>query len=108
MSSPTFPPSGSTTTRARTGYYKEVNGLRIYVPDQDHCWSIAVEYKCGCPVREENTYGIRRDLVIRVKKNDHCGSCHLRRCIRATETHSLHENCDRHEQEDRRFEGAHV
>ncbi|KAI1312062.1 hypothetical protein F5Y03DRAFT_341228 [Xylaria venustula] len=89
------------------GYHVTIDDILLYVPSRDRCWDIKVVYACGDPVTRQ-VAGHTVDKVIRVKKSNHRGPCRLRRCIRASTTHELPEQCHRCQLVEARFEGASV
>ncbi|KAI1121645.1 hypothetical protein F5Y10DRAFT_255880 [Nemania abortiva] len=88
-----------------TAYEVCVDGIELEVPDRNHCWDFKIEYSCGCPVRKAGTL-LTRDLIIRVKKDNHTGPCYLRRCLIASETLILREQCVHCEIYSRRVTGT--
>ncbi|KAI1202451.1 hypothetical protein F5X97DRAFT_344686 [Nemania serpens] len=82
-----------------TAYKVQIGDMTLDVPSSDRCWDIRVLYACGCPVSERK-FGVVRNMVIRVKQNDHSFPCRLLRCIVGTETHVTLEQCNRCEQLD--------
>ncbi|KAI0802392.1 hypothetical protein GGR55DRAFT_666073 [Xylaria sp. FL0064] len=70
------------------GYKVTVEDIILDVPSIDRCWSFRILYACDHPVTIQTA--LRNvDKVIQIKKNDHQGSCVLRRCLRATAIHKL-------------------
>ncbi|KAI0405434.1 hypothetical protein F4802DRAFT_563181 [Xylaria palmicola] len=81
--------------------------IALDVPSDDRCWKFYILFACGCPVTSRG-FGHISNLVIRVKQDNHCGPCQLRRCTQASATHVLRQNCVHCELADARFAGAYV
>ncbi|KAI1186467.1 hypothetical protein F5B17DRAFT_403811 [Nemania serpens] len=88
-----------------TAYQVQIGDMTLNVPTRDRCWDFAVRYSCGCPV-SVRILGVVRNMVIRVKKNNHSLSCTVLRCIVGSETHVLSEQCTRCEQFDAGLPGT--
>ncbi|KAI0908797.1 hypothetical protein F4823DRAFT_597323 [Ustulina deusta] len=83
-----------------------IDDIALSIPSRDRCWDFIIVYACGHPVTTRKACHVR-DKVIRVKRDDHRGPCALRRCLRATTTHKLREQCHRCELLEARFEVNH-
>jgi hypothetical protein len=83
------------------------DGIPLNVPSRDRCWEFKIIYTCGHAAKTKGS-GTVKDKVIHVKQGDHRGSCWLRHCVRAYETHVLPEQCAHCELADARFAGAYL
>ncbi|KAI0554102.1 hypothetical protein F4679DRAFT_527133 [Xylaria curta] len=88
-----------------SAYEVSVDGFTLQVPSDDRCWDFKIVHGCGHPVLTEGT-GMVRNKIIRVKRNNHKGSCSLRRCNRGSQTHFLPEQCIRCDIVDNRLAGV--
>ncbi|RYC60348.1 hypothetical protein CHU98_g5864 [Xylaria longipes] len=95
----------SSSTPASTGYQVCVDGYTLNVPSNDRCWDFMIVYNCRCPVTTQKR-GIVRNKTIRVKQDNHIGSCTLRRCVKASQNHVLPDRCTRCNIVDARYAGV--
>lgn len=85
----------------------QVEDLTLNVRSMDRCWEFAIVHACGCPAKMVSM-GHVRNRIVRVKQDNHRGPCCLRRCITATDTHVLPDQCTQCEITDARFAGVSV
>ncbi|KAI0392206.1 hypothetical protein F5Y17DRAFT_437476 [Xylariaceae sp. FL0594] len=84
-----------------------VEGMEIDVPTSDCCWEFWILYACGCRVTKDACL-VRRPKTIRVKRDNHSGSCSRWRCLVRTGSHRLPELCRHCELAQAQSEGAPV
>ncbi|KAI2637576.1 hypothetical protein GGS21DRAFT_512206 [Xylaria nigripes] len=61
-----------------------VDGIKVTVPDNRHCWVFNVFHACGC----------RTGKQVRVKKDHHAGDCHYANCDMSYKDHLLPKMCN--------------
>ncbi|KAI0201344.1 hypothetical protein F4808DRAFT_424875 [Astrocystis sublimbata] len=90
--SPNMNMPGRVPTPTATRFRALVEGINLDVRSTDRCWTFTIKYSCGCRYREQGC-GYIYTKKIRVKKDNHSGSCTLHRCLKGSESHYLTEKC---------------